>query len=249
MRPTFAHIPPAPTDVRPFVAWRAAIADTKHVGAQTDAEAVAGPWTLSDTQGWADRARAEANPPAPMTAPAQGDTDAFVRAMLRASYAASAGALGRRGRKSQATSRNLLGGPRRRGLFQAARAPRAPGPGTMTPDFPRIRRLPPYVFEEVNRLKARLRGRGRRHHRLRHGQPRHADPQAHRRQADRDRARPQDRPLLGLQGHSRPAPRHGRLLRPPLRREAGPRHRGDRHAGLEGGLRQPGPGRHRRRAT
>jgi alanine-synthesizing transaminase len=30
----------------------------------------------------------------------------------------------------------------------------------MTPDFPRIRRLPPYVFEEVNRLKARLRGEG-----------------------------------------------------------------------------------------
>jgi alanine-synthesizing transaminase len=30
----------------------------------------------------------------------------------------------------------------------------------MTPDFPRIRRLPPYVFEEVNRLKARLRSEG-----------------------------------------------------------------------------------------
>src|SRR5271169_5296064 len=30
----------------------------------------------------------------------------------------------------------------------------------MIPDFPRIRRLPPYVFEEVNRLKARLRGQG-----------------------------------------------------------------------------------------
>ncbi|HUZ13642.1 MAG TPA: LL-diaminopimelate aminotransferase [Caulobacteraceae bacterium] len=30
----------------------------------------------------------------------------------------------------------------------------------MTPDFPRIQRLPPYVFEEVNRLKARLRGQG-----------------------------------------------------------------------------------------
>jgi alanine-synthesizing transaminase len=30
----------------------------------------------------------------------------------------------------------------------------------MSPDFPRIRRLPPYVFEEVNRLKARLRAEG-----------------------------------------------------------------------------------------
>jgi alanine-synthesizing transaminase len=30
----------------------------------------------------------------------------------------------------------------------------------MTPDFHRIRRLPPYVFEEVNKIKARLRGEG-----------------------------------------------------------------------------------------
>jgi alanine-synthesizing transaminase len=30
----------------------------------------------------------------------------------------------------------------------------------MTPEFHRIRRLPPYVFEEVNRLKARLRAKG-----------------------------------------------------------------------------------------
>ena len=30
----------------------------------------------------------------------------------------------------------------------------------MTPEFHRIKRLPPYVFEEVNRLKARLRGEG-----------------------------------------------------------------------------------------
>ena len=30
----------------------------------------------------------------------------------------------------------------------------------MTPEFHRIRRLPPYVFEEVNRIKARLRGEG-----------------------------------------------------------------------------------------
>src|SRR6202140_452394 len=30
----------------------------------------------------------------------------------------------------------------------------------MTPDFHRIRRLPPYVLEEVNRIKARLRAQG-----------------------------------------------------------------------------------------
>ncbi|HLY79970.1 MAG TPA: hypothetical protein VKQ70_11380 [Caulobacteraceae bacterium] len=82
-RPTFADVPPAPSDIRPFVAWRSAIGDIRQVGAQTAAEANAGPWTLSDTQGWADQAKAEANPPPPMTTPAQGDTDAFVREMLR----------------------------------------------------------------------------------------------------------------------------------------------------------------------
>jgi len=82
-RPTFASIPSAPTDVRPFRSWQVAIADTKHVGEATAAEAAAEPWTLSDTQGFADRARAEAAPPAPMTKPADADTDAFVREMLR----------------------------------------------------------------------------------------------------------------------------------------------------------------------
>ena len=34
----------------------------------------------------------------------------------------------------------------------------------MTPEFHRIRRLPPYVFEEVNRIKARLRAELRAHY-------------------------------------------------------------------------------------
>ena len=34
------------------------------------------------------------------------------------------------------------------------------GAKAMTPEFHRIRRLPPYVFEEVNRLKAKLRAQG-----------------------------------------------------------------------------------------
>lgn len=80
--PTFASIPPLPTDVRPFQAWRVAIADARAVGAQTAAEAAAEPWTLADSEGWAARARAEADPPAPMTTP-DNDTDAFVREMMR----------------------------------------------------------------------------------------------------------------------------------------------------------------------
>lgn len=82
-RPSFASIPSAPTDVRAFLAWRGAIADIKAVGAKTAAEAYAGPWILDDTEGWADHERAEAAPPRPMTTPAQGDTDAFVREMIR----------------------------------------------------------------------------------------------------------------------------------------------------------------------
>ena len=82
-RPTFASIPAKPTDVRAFQAWRGAIAEIKAVGVQTAAEGNAGPWILSDTEGWADHARAEADPPKPMTTPAQGDTDAFVREMIR----------------------------------------------------------------------------------------------------------------------------------------------------------------------
>jgi hypothetical protein len=81
--PTFASIPSAPTDVRPFRGWVVAISDTQRVGAQTAAEAAAEPWTLSDTEGFADRARAEASPPPPMTKPSDGDTDAFVREMIR----------------------------------------------------------------------------------------------------------------------------------------------------------------------
>jgi len=81
--PTFASIPAAPTDMRAFQAWRGAIAEIKAVGARTAAEGDAGPWILADTEGWADQQRAEAAPPKPMTTPAQGDTDAFVREMIR----------------------------------------------------------------------------------------------------------------------------------------------------------------------
>ncbi|MGH1560454.1 hypothetical protein ACRAWD_27880 [Caulobacter segnis] len=68
----------------------------------------------------------------------------------------------------------------------------------MSTDFHRIRRLPPYVFEEVNKDQARLRAEGDRHHRLRHGQSGHAHAASigHRRQADRDGARPPRRAAI-----------------------------------------------------
>ena len=113
------------------------------------------------------------------------------------------------------------------------------------PDFYRIKRLPPYVFEQVNRIKAAARANGADIIDLGMGNPDLPGAPARHRQARRDRGQAAHRPLFGLQGHRRPAPRPGRLLRAPLRREAQSRHPGRRDARLEGGLRQHGPGHHR----
>jgi histidinol-phosphate/aromatic aminotransferase/cobyric acid decarboxylase-like protein len=85
-------------------------------------------------------------------------------------------------------------------------------------------------------MKAKARARGRGHRRPRHGQSRPADAAAHRRQAGRGGAGPAHASLFGVQGHPRPAQGHRRLLRAPLRREARPGERDDRHARLEGRL-------------
>ena len=87
--------------------------------------------------------------------------------------------------------------------------------------------------------------RRRRHHRPRHGQSRPADAGAHRREARRDRAPRRHPRLLGLARHQRAPQGAGRLLRPPLRREARPEHPGHRHHRLQGRLRQHGAGDHR----
>ena len=112
-------------------------------------------------------------------------------------------------------------------------------------DFHRIKRLPPYVFEEVNRAKAKARGRRRRHRRSRHGQP---GPRRPRRTSSRSSCETAGKPRTDRYSASKgiggPAPRPGRLLRPPLRREAQPRHAGRGDARLEGGLRQHGAGHH-----
>ena len=63
-------------------------------------------------------------------------------------------------------------------------------------EFHRIRRLPPYVFAEVNTAKAKARGAGGGHHRPGHGQPRQPDPAAYRRQAGRDGAGPAHRTAI-----------------------------------------------------
>jgi alanine-synthesizing transaminase len=49
----------------------------------------------------------------------------------------------------------------------------------MMEEFHKVRRLPPYVFEQVNRLEGLARAARRRHHRPRHGQSRPADARKH----------------------------------------------------------------------
>ncbi len=83
----------------------------------------------------------------------------------------------------------------------------------MTPDFHRIRRLPPYVFEEVNRLKARLRAQGVDIIDFGMGNPDMPTPQHIVEKLIETAREAQNRPLFGLERHPRPAPRHGRLLR------------------------------------
>ena len=79
--PHFADVPPIPTDVRTVPEWRQAVVETRLAGRRTERAAEAGPWTLDETEAFADRARAEANPPAPVTAASQPADEALIRAL------------------------------------------------------------------------------------------------------------------------------------------------------------------------
>lgn len=77
--PRFAAVPTYPKDVRSVAAWKAAVSAIKGEGASVVAQAAAEPWTLYNTEAWADDERAIAAPPPPI--PEGGDTAAFVEAM------------------------------------------------------------------------------------------------------------------------------------------------------------------------
>ena len=94
----------------------------------------------------------------------------------------------------------------------------------MTDDFYRIQRLPPYVFAEVNAMKAAARARGEDIVDLGMGNPDGAPPQARHRQAGRGRRQAQRPPLFGQPRHPRPAEGPGGLLPAPLRRDRRSRH-------------------------
>jgi len=78
--PTFASIPPLPTDVRTIAQWKASVTSLKATGAELTQMAANEPWTLGDTEAWAAGKRAAAEPPPPITAPSP-DTEAFAAAM------------------------------------------------------------------------------------------------------------------------------------------------------------------------
>ena len=74
------------------------------------------------------------------------------------------------------------------------------------------RRLPPYVFEQVNKLKAQARLRGDDIIDFGMGNPDLPTPQHIVEKMVETVAKPPHPPLFGLARHSRPAARPGRLL-------------------------------------
>ncbi|HEY3694125.1 hypothetical protein [Phenylobacterium sp.] len=73
--PTFAQIPPAPKDVRLPRAFRSAVVDTEAARDRLIAATGPGAWTLTGTEGFADRASAQADD----EAVSARDTEGFAR--------------------------------------------------------------------------------------------------------------------------------------------------------------------------
>ncbi|HEX4180127.1 MAG TPA: hypothetical protein VHY32_05005 [Caulobacteraceae bacterium] len=55
--PHFTQVPAIPTDVRPVAAWRTAVVGEWHVKTRTERDAAAIPFTLTETEDWAQRTR------------------------------------------------------------------------------------------------------------------------------------------------------------------------------------------------
>lgn len=80
--PRFIDIPAIPTDVRTPVQFKKAVGAEKIAADKLKRDTAPGTWTLSDTEGYASKARRVAKVPAP-AAPTDADraaTDAFAKA-------------------------------------------------------------------------------------------------------------------------------------------------------------------------
>lgn len=78
--PTFADIPPVPTDVRPLPAFGRAAKDLEVAGAELARDTAPGTWTLTGTEAFAGRARDIAGPEATGPASTTAATEAFAKA-------------------------------------------------------------------------------------------------------------------------------------------------------------------------
>ncbi len=112
-------------------------------------------------------------------------------------------------------------------------------------DFYRIRRLPPYVFEQVNRAKAAARNAGADIIDLGMGNPDLPAPEHVLEKLKETLGKPRTDRYSASKGITGLRSRAGGLLRTPLRRRPQPRNAGCRHARLEGRLRQRRAGDHR----
>ena len=127
--------------------------------------------------------------------------------------------------------------------------PNEPGPRPMK-DFPRIQRLPPYVFNITAELKMAARRAGDDIIDLSMGNPDGPTPKHIVDKLVECGAAPGHARLLGVEGHPAAAARDLQLVPAPLRRRARSGQGGDRHDRLEGrhrapGARHPRPRRHR----
>ena len=76
--PDFCDIPAKPTNVPTAQAFKTEVVRTRVAGAVIVSQSAPDTFTLSDTVGFADRAKEVAAPPPPMSAPSEADTEAFV---------------------------------------------------------------------------------------------------------------------------------------------------------------------------
>jgi hypothetical protein len=80
--PSLGSVPPRPTDVRSVKAWKASVLATEARRDELTRMAAAEPWTLYDTEGWAEHERQAAIPPPPITTPSSdADTEAYAAAL------------------------------------------------------------------------------------------------------------------------------------------------------------------------
>lgn len=77
--PKFSDIPNPPSDIRPLPRYGKAAAEVQAAGEALIAATAPGTWTLSGTDDFAAKARADAGPELPPANP--GDAEAFARAL------------------------------------------------------------------------------------------------------------------------------------------------------------------------